>query len=80
MKGLKYYAFGLCAALMLNSCGMSNTAKGGLLGGVGGGAVGAGAGAIIGNKMDKAKKAAQQVENADLPSDTKLSGRFTSLN
>ncbi len=31
-----------------------------------GGAVGAGAGAIIGKKMDKAKKAAQQVENAQV--------------
>ena len=31
-----------------------------------GGAVGAGAGAIIGNKMDKAKKQAQQVQNAQV--------------
>lgn len=79
--------FSVCAvslAMLLSSCGMSNTAKGGIIGGAGGGAlgalvgqlvggngkstaigaavgtvVGAGAGVLIGNKMDKAKKAAE---------------------
>lgn len=70
--------------MVLSSCGsLSNTAKGGLIGGSGGGALGAligglvghgkgaaigaavgaavgtGAGVLIGNKMDKAKKAAE---------------------
>ncbi len=49
MKGLKYYACGLCAALLMSSCGMSNTAKGGLIGGGGGAAIGAALGALIGN-------------------------------
>ncbi len=48
MKGLKYYALGLCAILMLHSCGnMSNTAKGGLIGGGGGAALGAALGALV---------------------------------
>ena len=78
--------FSVCAvsvAMLLSSCGMSNTAKGGIIGGVGGAglgalvgqlvgggkgaaiggavgaAVGTGAGVLIGNKMDKAKKAAE---------------------
>ena len=100
MKGLKYYAFGLCAALMLNSCGMSNTAKGGIIGGGGGAALGAALGAIlannsgkgaaiggaagavvgtaagllIGKKMDKAKKAAEAVANAQVESVTDANG------
>lgn len=74
----------LSLAMVLSSCGgLSNTAKGGLIGGSSGGALGAlvgqligkgkgaaigaavgaavgsGAGVIIGNKMDKAKKAAE---------------------
>lgn len=50
MKGLKFYALGLCAALMLNACGnMSNTAKGGLIGGGSGAALGAALGALVGN-------------------------------
>lgn len=84
MKGNKLTVCALSAALLLSGCGgMSNTAKGGLIGGASGGAlgalvgqlighgkgaaigaavgtaVGAGAGVIIGNKMDKAKKAAE---------------------
>ncbi len=83
MKGMKFTAGTLCAALLLSSCNMSNTAKGGLIGGSGGAALGAiigaligdgkgaaigagigtalgaGAGVIIGNKLDKAKKAAE---------------------
>ena len=49
MKGLKFYVCGMCAALVLNSCGMSNTAKGGLIGAGGGAALGAALGALIGN-------------------------------
>ncbi len=83
MKGMKLSVGALCAAMLLSGCSMSNTAKGGLIGGGGGGAlgaligsiagkgkgaaigaaigtaVGAGAGVIIGNKLDKAKKAAE---------------------
>lgn len=83
MKGMKLSVCALSAAMLLSGCSMSNTAKGGLIGGGGGGAlgaligslagggkgaaigaaigatVGAGAGVIIGNKMDKAKKAAE---------------------
>ncbi len=83
MKGMKLSVVALCAAMMLSGCSMSNTAKGGLIGGAGGGGLGAlighlagggkgaaigaaigttlgaGAGIIIGNKMDKAKKAAE---------------------
>lgn len=85
MKKMKLSVLALSAAMLLSSCGgMTNTAKGGLIGGTGGGAlgaligqfigngkgaaigaavgtaVGAGAGVLIGNKMDKAKKAAEQ--------------------
>ncbi len=38
--------------------------KGALIGGLIGAAVGTGAGVLIGNRMDKAAKAAQQIENA----------------
>ncbi|MCI7051237.1 MAG: glycine zipper domain-containing protein, partial [Bacteroidales bacterium] len=83
MKKMKFSVCAVSLAMLLSSCGMSNTAKGGLIGGAGGGAlgalvgqlvggngkstaigaavgtvVGAGAGVLIGNKMDKAKKAA----------------------
>lgn len=98
MKGLKFYAFALAATLMLNSCGMSNTAKGGIIGGTSGAALGAalgalvgngkgaaiggaagavlgtGAGLLIGQKMDKAKKAAEQVANAQVESVTDANG------
>lgn len=84
MKRMKFTVCALSLAMLLSSCGgMTNTAKGGLIGGAGGGAlgalvgqfigkgkgaaigaavgtaVGAGAGILIGNKMDKAKKAAE---------------------
>lgn len=55
MKGLKYYAMGLAAALLLNACGMSNTAKGGLIGGSGGAALGAALGALIAKSGNKGK-------------------------
>ena len=99
MKGLKFYALGLAAVLMLHSCGMSNTAKGGLIGGGSGAALGAalgaliggnakgaviggaagaalgtGAGILIGKKMDKAKKAAEQVANAQVETVTDANG------
>ncbi|MBP5771259.1 MAG: OmpA family protein [Bacteroidaceae bacterium] len=100
MKGLKFYACGLCAALLLNSCGMSNTAKGGMIGGGGGAALGAALGALIahnsgkgaaiggaagavvgtaagiliGKKMDKAKKAAEQVAAAQVSTVTDANG------
>lgn len=95
---MKFYVLGLCAALLLTSCNMSNTGKGALIGTGGGaalgaaigaligngkgaaigaavgGAVGAGAGVLIGRKMDKAKAAAQQVENAQVQSVTDANG------
>ena len=49
MKGLKFYVCGMCAALVLSSCGMNNTTKGGLIGGGSGAALGAALGAFIGN-------------------------------
>ncbi len=55
MKGLKYYALGLAAALMLNACGMSNTAKGGIIGGGSGAALGAALGALIAKDGNKGK-------------------------
>ncbi len=97
MKGMKLSVCAVSAAMLLSSCGgMSNTAKGALIGGTSAGALGAlvgqligkgkgaaigaavgaavgtGAGVIIGNKMDKAKKAAEAanakaevIENSD---------------
>lgn len=84
MKKMKLSVCALSVAMLLSSCGgLTNTAKGGLIGGSGGGALGAlvgglighgkgaaigaavgaavgtGAGVLIGNKMDKAKKAAE---------------------
>lgn len=84
MNKMKFSVCAVSLAMLLSSCGMSNTAKGGIIGGAGGGAlgalvgqlvggngkstaigaavgtvVGAGAGVLIGNKMDKAKKAAE---------------------
>jgi len=95
MKCLKSIAVALCAALVLAGCGMSNTAKGGLIGAGGGAALGAlighmagntaigaaigtavgtGAGVIIGKKMDKAKKEAEAVQNAQVESVTDSNG------
>lgn len=95
MKSLKSIAVALCAALVLAGCGMSNTAKGGLIGAGGGAALGAlighmagntaigaaigtavgtGAGVIIGKKMDKAKKEAEAVQNAQVESVTDSNG------
>ncbi|MCR4993867.1 MAG: OmpA family protein [Bacteroidales bacterium] len=55
MKGLKFYALGLCSALLLNSCGMSNTAKGGIIGGTSGAALGTALGAILAKSGNKTK-------------------------
>jgi outer membrane protein OmpA-like peptidoglycan-associated protein len=95
MKSLKTIAVALSAALVLVGCGMSNTAKGGLIGAGGGAALGAlighiagntaigaaigtavgtGAGVIIGKKMDKAKKEAEAVQNAQVESVTDANG------
>ena len=89
MKKTKFMALLMSGLLVLGSCGMSNTAKGGLIGaGAGaalgalvgkvagntaigaavGTAVGTGAGILIGKKMDKAKAAAEAVENAQVES------------
>ena len=89
MKRIKIFSLSMCVALVLAGCQMSNTAKGGIIGGSGGAALGAvigqligkntqstviggaigaavgtTAGVLIGKKMDKAKAAAQAVENA----------------
>ena len=95
MKSLKSIAVALCATLVLAGCGMSNTAKGGLIGAGGGAALGAaigalagntvvgaaigtavgtGAGVIIGKKMDKAKKEAEAVQNAQVEAVTDNNG------
>lgn len=55
MKGLKYYALGLCAVLLMDSCGMSNTAKGGIIGGTSGAALGTALGAILAKSGNKTK-------------------------
>ena len=49
MKNLKVIAVALCAALLTTGCGMSNTAKGGLIGAGGGALLGAVIGNIAGN-------------------------------
>ena len=48
MKNIKLSVLGLCALVMISGCGMSNTAKGGVLGGTGGAALGAAIGNLIG--------------------------------
>ena len=48
MKGLKFSAVALSAAMLFSGCSMSNTAKGGLIGGGGGGALGALIGQLAG--------------------------------
>ena len=56
MKGRKFYAVALSAAMLLSDCGgMSNTAKGGLIGGSSGAALGAGLGAILAKSGNKGK-------------------------
>ncbi|MCQ2293103.1 MAG: OmpA family protein [Bacteroidaceae bacterium] len=49
MKGIKVTIFALCASMILCGCnGMTNMAKGGLIGSTAGGAAGTGIGALIG--------------------------------
>lgn len=48
MKGLNFSAIVLCGVMLLSGCSMSNTAKGGLIGGGGGGALGALIGQLAG--------------------------------
>lgn len=48
MKGMKLSICALSAAMLFSGCSMSNTAKGGLIGGGGGGALGALVGGLIG--------------------------------
>ena len=48
MKAMKMTVGALCAAMLLSGCSMSNTAKGGLIGGGGGGALGALIGQLAG--------------------------------
>ena len=48
MKSFKLSIMGLCSLVLLSGCGMSNTAKGGLIGGGGGAALGGILGQIIG--------------------------------
>ena len=55
MKGMKLSICALSAAMLLSSCGgMTNTAKGGLIGGTSGGALGA----LVGQLIGKGKGAA----------------------
>lgn len=49
MKSMKFSVCALSLAMVFSSCSMSNTAKGGLIGGSGGGALGALVGGLIGN-------------------------------
>lgn len=49
MKKMKFTALALSALLVMGSCGMNNTAKGGLIGGGAGAALGALVGKIAGN-------------------------------
>jgi outer membrane protein OmpA-like peptidoglycan-associated protein len=95
MKAKRFSVVLLAAALVFSGCNMSNTAKGGLIGGGGGAALGAligkfagntaigaaigtavgtGAGVLIGHKMDKAKKAAEAVQNAKVETITDANG------
>lgn len=103
MNKTKYGVIALSGIMLLSSCGMNNTAKGGLIAGGGGAALGAlvgniigksaghesrgtiigtavgaavgtTAGVLIGRKMDKAKAAAEAVNNAQVESVTDANG------
>ena len=49
MKKMKFGAVVMAALIILSGCGMSNTAKGGLIGG----GAGAGIGALVGNLIGR---------------------------
>ena len=55
MKKMKFMALLVSAALMLGGCGMSNTAKGGMIGGGSGAALGSLIGNKVSGKNDKGK-------------------------
>lgn len=56
MKKTKYMALLLCVTMVLSGCGsMTNTTKGGLIGGSGGAALGALIGGMVSGKSDKGK-------------------------
>lgn len=55
MKKMKFGALIMSALLVLSGCNMSNTAKGGLIGGGGGAAVGALVGNLVSGRGDKGK-------------------------
>lgn len=58
MKTIKITSLLLCGLMTFGSCNMSNTAKGGIIGGTGGAAAGALVGALIGNSKGAAIGAA----------------------
>ena len=65
---------GAALGTLIGTLASSNKGKGAGIGAAVGVAVGAGVGALIGKKMDKAKAAAQQVENAQVESVTDANG------
>ena len=85
MKKIKFFSIALCFAMVFAGC--NNTQKGAAIGAGGGAALGAiigklagntavgtGAGVIIGKKMDKAKKEAEAVQNAQVQQVTDANG------
>ena len=71
---------GAALGTLIGTLASSNKGKGAGIGAAVGVAVGAGVGALIGKKMDKAKAAAQQVENAQVESVTDLHSVRTDAN
>ena len=67
---------GAALGTLIGTLASSNKGKGAGIGAAVGVAVGAGVGALIGKKMDKAKAAAQQVENAQVESVTESNIRL----
>ena len=65
---------GAALGTLIGTLASSNKGKGAGIGAAVGVAVGAGVGALIGKKMDKAKAAAQQVENPQVESVTDANG------
>lgn len=65
---------GAALGTLIGTMAASNKGKGAGIGAAVGAAVGTGVGALIGKKMDKAKAAAQQVENAQVESVTDANG------
>lgn len=65
---------GAALGTLIGTLAAGNKGKGAAIGAAVGVAVGTGVGALIGKKMDKAKAAAQQVENAQVESVTDANG------